>query len=425
MAVRMLGIATLCLAIFAIESADQTPVSQLSPETVRRGLEPTPDRLVARAYPRLTRGPVRAEIVYRKSDLVFDDHVGDAQGSGADVRRVVVDNSATGSIEIDVFYANRTCATGNDQVYVGIDADQNPATGGGGPGNGTEYLLVVNSTDSFRRIARWDGTMFLYVSIPSLQAACDSSGFDTWSFSRVDLGIGTGFNFYAQSFPNLTATVPTDTAPDSLPLYNYRLSFPPPPPPRPEPESWQDAPGLPSRVRYVGRSIKHVRLGEKLHRTVKKVGAPRVVAVACWSEVDWPSVVASAGLDRPPQLVAGFWLDIQPRWIHVAPKQCADVQALMLTRQPNGQRAYALGTVLHERLHAQGIHKEALTECYAVQLVYEFARVLGLSDARALRLEQLAVRKSRALAPRAYWDTSRCRDRGEWDLFPDFRNLTY
>ena len=101
------------------------------------------------------------------------------------------------------------------------------------------------------------------------------------------------------------------------------------------------------------------------------------------------------------------------------------MQALMTSRQTNGQRAYALGTVLHERLHAHGIENEAMTECFAVQLVYDFARTLGFPHRKAMRLEQLAVRKSRALAPRAYWDSRRCRDGGEWDLFDEFRNLDY
>ena len=126
-----------------------------------------------------------------------------------------------------------------------------------------------------------------------------------------------------------------------------------------------------------------------------------------------------------PRYLSGFWLRIQPRWIHVAPKQCADVQASITARASNGQRAYALTTVLHERVHADGFGNEAQTECFAVQLVYDFARELNFVHTKALRLEQLAVRKSRAVAPRGYWDARRCRDGGAWDLFDEFRNLDY
>lgn len=103
----------------------------------------------------------------------------------------------------------------------------------------------------------------------------------------------------------------------------------------------------------------------------------------------------------------------------------------MSDRQPNGQRAYALSTVLHERIHAQRIpmtrkEAEARTECYAVQLVYAFARELNFVETKALRLEQLAVRKSNAeFTGTKYRDPVRCRDGGAWDIYPEFRNLNY
>jgi len=167
-----------------------------------------------------------------------------------------------------------------------------------------------------------------------------------------------------------------------------------------------------------------VRIGENLYATMKKLGSPKVVPVACWSRYDWPSVVESAGFDSPPNQLNGFWLSFQPRWLHLAPKQCSDIQALIGTRLPNGQRAYALTTALHERIHADGFRNEAQTECYAIQLVYEFARELGFAYPRALRLVQLAGRKSRAVfAGTKYYDPIRCRDGGKWDLYPTFTNL--
>jgi hypothetical protein len=173
--------------------------------------------------------------------------------------------------------------------------------------------------------------------------------------------------------------------------------------------------------------VKHARIGEKMYATMKRLGAPRVVATACWSEYDWPSVLESIG-ERPTHgdvSIAGFWLRAQPRWIHLSPRQCRDIQALISTRAMNGQRAYALATALHERIHAEGVRHEAETNCYSVQLIYEFARELNFVHTKAMRLEQLAVRKTRAVAPRGYWDSRRCRDGATWDLYPEFRNLNY
>ncbi len=157
---------------------------------------------------------------------------------------------------------------------------------------------------------------------------------------------------------------------------------------------------------------------------MKTLGAPRVVSVACWSKQDWPSVLESAGgLDEPGAVTAAFWHGRQPRWLHISPKQCNDVQALMDTRAVNGRRAYAVATVLHERLHAQGVENEAMTNCFAVQLVYVFARELNFVHSKALSLQRLAVRRTRATAPGGYWNAGSCRDGGRWDLLPGFRNL--
>ena len=66
----------------------------------------------------------------RAVNASYDDPVGDAQGGGvgADIRSAGVVSDSSG-FAVGVFYANRTCATSGDQVYVSLDVDQNPATG--------------------------------------------------------------------------------------------------------------------------------------------------------------------------------------------------------------------------------------------------------------------------------------------------------
>jgi hypothetical protein len=44
----------------------------------------------------------------------------------------------------------------------------------------------------------------------------------------------------------------------------------------------------------------------------------------------------------------GFWCSQRPRWLHLSPETCTDVQGLISTKQPNGRRAAALSTVIHE-----------------------------------------------------------------------------
>lgn len=366
-----------------------------------------------------------ATIPSRATDSSYLDPAGDATGGAPDVTSVQVVNDAASTITFTVAVGGVPAP--ETFVDLWLNVDRNPSTGD----QGVEFNLFLTGVDVRTFGARWDGLAWVDWSPPSARAGF-AAGIWTLAINRADLN-GTGaFDFYfiSSKFAG-QQEFGRDEAPNGTAVYTYTLTQgpappPSPPPPRPEPKTYLDAPRLSSRIKYVGKSIKHVRLGEKLYETMKRLGSPRVVAVACWSKSDWPPVLASAGgLGEPGIVTAGFFRSDQPRWLHIAPKQCSDVQGLINTRQPNGQRAYALATVLHERVHAQVDVSEAQTNCYGVQLVYWWARELNFVDRLALRLEQLAVRKARAVAPRGYWDSARCRDGGRWDIFPEYRNLDY
>jgi hypothetical protein len=183
---------------------------------------------------------------------------------------------------------------------------------------------------------------------------------------------------------------------------------------------------LPSETAFEGtRSIKHVRLTELVYRTMKELGRPRLLAVACWSPTDWAALARAEG-EQPStngSLLQGLWLARQPRWLHLSPDVCTDLQRLIDSRRPNARRADALTVVVHEALHAHGYPNEAQANCYGVQLVPEFARTLKLQTAPADYLSKLARTITRSHAPRGYWNETSCRDGGRWDLVPDRRNL--
>lgn len=182
---------------------------------------------------------------------------------------------------------------------------------------------------------------------------------------------------------------------------------------------------LPSANVFTGsKSIKHITLTRLVYKTMKQLGAPRALAFACWNRSDWLSVLAAEG-DTPTHgssTLLGFWLGAQPRWLHLAPDVCTDVQALLSTRLANARRAGALAVVIHETLHAYGIRNEAQTNCFAIQLVPYFGLNLGMSHARAEYLGTLARNYVRGHAPPGYWNSAQCRDGGAWDLFTR-RNL--
>jgi hypothetical protein len=352
------------------------------------------------------------------TDATFADSVGDAQPGVADVRNVTV-TDANGTITVRVAYADRTCATGADAVLVELNADRSSATGNA---DGIDYLLSVDASTNRRGVAHWNGSTFQPLSVPSLRAGCDTRGFDSWSFRAAALGIGSGFDFRVSACLDASRAQCGDVAPNDLSLWRYRPS--PPPPPANELE---DAPTLPKRERYAGASIRHARLAAAIYETMKVAGGGRQLQVACWSRADWPSVVASIGgtISTKHTVLVGFWHPRQKRFLHLSPKACADVQALIATRKSNGQRAAAAAVALHETAHMYGVRNEAQASCYGVQLVYYLARELRFSRAAAIRLERLAVRKIRSSSPRGYWDTTRCRDGGEWDLDNATRNLDY
>lgn len=356
-----------------------------------------------------------------------------------DITTLQASNDDAGNVTFRADVPNRPTLTDDMLLTIYVDSDANPTTGD--PDElGTEYAIDVARGQV--GLFAWDGTNYTRSSAgpPATTLAFSYAGGLTVRINRSELANASALNFSvvavsgvaydAAGNPIFDAAV-ADLAPDAdaATLYAYQVLVPPGPGPGPRPEPgydhYRDATKLPARDRYTGPSIKHRKLGEQLYRTTKSLGIPRVVSIACWSRTDWPTIYASTGSDSNPNNIAGFWHPRLPRWVHVAPGECANVQALMTTRKPNGKRAYSLGTVLHERLHAQGIENEPMTECFAVQLVYDFARTLGFPHPKAMRLELLAVRKSRALAPRGYWDSRRCRDGGAWDLFDEFRNLDY
>ena len=129
-------------------------------------------------------------------------------------------------------------------------------------------------------------------------------------------------------------------------------------------------------------------------------------------------MISSAGIGGGPagSVLRGFWLGIQPRWLHLSPFVCSNLQALIDSRIPNLPRAGAAVTVLHETTHAYGVRNEAEANCLAVQLVPTFAQQLRLLPSRIAYLTQLAFRRTRAVAPPGYWNSKRCVPGGPWDI---------
>lgn len=112
---------------------------------------------------------------------------------------------------------------------------------------------------------------------------------------------------------------------------------------------------------------------------------PTSVEARCWSERDWPGVLAELSAYYSVRTeegdITGFAMPELVR-IHLAPQICDRLGELMrdpeATDEATAIDALAVATLAHETMHVAWIFDEARAECYAAQLVDETAVRLGL-----------------------------------------------
>ena len=153
--------------------------------------------------------------------------------------------------------------------------------------------------------------------------------------------------------------------------------------------------------------------------------AGKSVQVRCWSALDWARIngdlLAHGGAGESLDFVSGFYWPANGR-IHLDPTACGGLVDLAYRGlRPQQGRAFvriALGvdTLAHESMHRRGFRDEAVTECYAVQLVYKTAKALGASSTYAALLSRQAWAAYPA-HPAAYL-SAECRNGGKLDLSP-------
>ena len=153
--------------------------------------------------------------------------------------------------------------------------------------------------------------------------------------------------------------------------------------------------------------------------------AGKPAQVRCWSSLDWARIngdlLAHGGAGESLDYVSGFYWPPSGR-IHLDPTACAGLVGLAYRGlRPDRGRAFvriALGidTLAHESMHRRGFRNEAVTECYAVQLVYKTAKALGASSTYAAAVSRQAWAAYPAHPP-AYL-SAECRDGGKLDLSP-------
>jgi hypothetical protein len=155
-----------------------------------------------------------AGVAFAANTGSFSDASGDAR-SAPDVTGVAISNDDAGIVTVKVTLGNRAALAANDDIAVGIDADQNPDTGA--VFYGAEYEL--NLDRNVPAVLRPDAEGYYTDAVaPASFQAGFSGGVVTLSFKASELGVSSGFNLYALGFDRRAL----DTAPD-IRTVNYQL----------------------------------------------------------------------------------------------------------------------------------------------------------------------------------------------------------
>ena len=144
----------------------------------------------------------------------FNDASGDTS-QAPDITGVAISNDDAGTLTVKLSIANRASLSSDDEINVGIDADQNPDTGSvfyGGEGE----LTLSGNTPTFW-LPGSDG-FYHEASRPASFQASFTGGVATFSIKAADLGISSGFNVYVSAFGKTGG----DAAPD-IRTFNYQL----------------------------------------------------------------------------------------------------------------------------------------------------------------------------------------------------------
>ena len=165
--------------------------------------------------------PGAAPSITDRNPVGYDDPTGDS-GTGPDINRVTVSNTATRRVRIQIAVANLPIPSDNHFFAVFLDTDGDESTG---PEGGFEWTIQTTGIIGEVVLARWDGSR--YARAPA-GTVVKSWGSGTMSFdvAGADLGTATALTFWAAT-EDLAGELPfDDTAPDGDRAYTYELSAP-------------------------------------------------------------------------------------------------------------------------------------------------------------------------------------------------------
>jgi len=140
-----------------------------------------------------THAAARGPTSVAANTATFTDPTGDATGGAPDITGVTVTSDAAGTITFAVTASSFSDLT-DAEVYV--DTDRSSATGSQ---SGCEFMLggaALGQGVTGVMVMKWDGSQWAKADVPASLAYKVTTTAVTFSISKTDLGVGTGFSFW-------------------------------------------------------------------------------------------------------------------------------------------------------------------------------------------------------------------------------------
>jgi len=120
------------------------------------------------------------------------------------ISSVTVSNDDNGKLTFAIGITNRPALTGDMDISIFLDTDQNPQTGAVAVG-GAEY--AIDLSDNSVDLAKWDGTNLMYMNPSPVSLVYTYSNGATITVNAGDIAAGlTGFNFFVGAASGIGGT---------------------------------------------------------------------------------------------------------------------------------------------------------------------------------------------------------------------------
>ena len=169
---------------------------------------------------------------------------------------------------------------------------------------------------------------------------------------------------------------------------------------------------------YADIALEILRLAAPLDEQLE-IRKPKVV---CWGLNDWKNLLELfRGKDVPFGTDLAGWVPGTNRVINLSYMTCKRLGTIAYEGKMPEDRLFAgpVWILAHETIHLGGIPHEGTADCYAKQLVYFTAGLLGADSAAARTVASLGAEQAKHARAGTEYDDPNCHDNGPLDIDTD------